>query len=87
MTLSKKERKKKKKKGEVRLLIPARYTTLTTDLGIARILENELNGELNGRAVKLKNIAMDVNNFPQLFLSCIEAVFTLFFRSFIFSFQ
>ena len=57
---------------------------LTTELSIARILENELNGE----AVTLRNIAIDVNNFPLLFLVALNGFYVIransvFFRSFI----
>jgi len=57
-----------KRKREVGLVVPAKFTTFTTELRIARILDRQF----NGRAVKynhyeLKNIAFDENKFPMLF--------------------
>jgi len=57
-----------KRKREVGLVVPAKFTAVSTELRIARILDREL----NGRAVKynhyeLKNIAFDEKKFPMLF--------------------
>ena len=57
-----------KRKREVGIDVPAKFTSFTTELHIARILEREL----NGRAVKynqfeLKKIAFDEKKFP---MSC-----------------
>ena len=57
-----------KRKREVGLVVPARFTAMTTDLQTARIL----NKELNGKAIKythfeLKNIVINESKTPKLF--------------------
>ena len=57
-----------KRKREVGLVVPARFTAMTTDLQTARIL----NTELNGKAIKythfeLKNIVINESKTPKLF--------------------
>lgn len=56
-----------KRKREVGLVVPAKFSTLTIELRIARILE----GELNARATKysqfgLNGIVLKENKFPWL---------------------
>ena len=53
--------------SEVGLVVPAKFTALTAELRVARILEREL----NGRATKythfeLKNITISEQKFPLL---------------------
>ncbi|CAH3162368.1 unnamed protein product [Porites lobata] len=57
-----------KRKREVGLVVPARFTAMTTDLQTARILNKELNGKvIKYTHFELKNIVINESKTPKLF--------------------
>ena len=57
-----------KRKREVGLVVPAKFTALTSELRIARILERELTARAEKYShSELKNITFKENKLPMLF--------------------
>ena len=56
-----------KRKREVGLVVPAKFSALTAELRIARILERELNTKAKKYShFELKNVVLEENKFPLL---------------------
>ena len=56
-----------KRKREIELLVPARFSAVTTELHIAEVLERELSSKaMKYSHFELNNITIEKNKFPRL---------------------